>query len=448
MIRPQTAALACPACGQNYTTRVYPIVDVTEAPELKDLLLRGTLNVGICPNCGARAEIATPFLYVDREKELALVLMPQELGLDNTRQQAIIGDLTNQVLDALPPEQRKAYLLQPRMFFTLKSLVETVLQADGVPPEKMEAMQAKGAFLNQLLSVADDATSLQSLVKQRDGEVDEELFAMASDVLQQSAQSGQMALAARAARVREALVMHSAWGQKALAAAEQAQQEELEKAQAELLEEVLKAADAEDEELKVLLAAGRPLIDYGFYQRLAERIEAAEQAGGAEEAKRLERLRDRVLSLTEELDREMERVLQKAGQLLRTFFSAKDMAAAVQEHADEVDPLLLRLIEYNAESAMAQGQRDVAQRLLALRELVAEVLTERASPPVRLLRRLLDTGTKEARRALLEENRDALNYDFLLLVDSLLNDAEVEGDKEAARVLRAVRAEAEELMQQ
>ncbi|MBC7222837.1 MAG: hypothetical protein H5T59_00930 [Anaerolineae bacterium] len=448
MIRPQTAALACPACGQNYTTRVYPVVDVTETPELKDLLLRGTLNVGICPNCGARAEIATPFLYVDREKELALVLMPQEMGLDNTRQQAIIGDLTNQVLGALPPEQRKAYLLQPRMFFTLKSLMEAVLQADGVTPEMVEAMQAKGAFLNQLLSMADDATSLQSLVKQRDGEVDEQLFAMASDVLQQSAQSGQMALAARAARVREALVTHSTWGQKALAEAEQAQREDLERAQAELLEEVLKSADAKDEELKVLLAAGRPLIDYGFYQRFAERIEAAEQAGKADEAKHLEHLRDRVLRLTEELDREMEQVLRQAGQLLRTLFSAEDMVAAVQEHADELDPLLLQLIEFNVEGAMAEGRRDVAQRLLALRDLVADALTERAAPPVRLLKRLLDTETEEARRALLEENRDVLNYDFLLLVDSLLNDAEVEGDKKSAQTLRAVRAEAEGLMRQ
>lgn len=445
MIRPQAVSVTCPSCRQNYPTQVYPVVDVTEIPELKHLLLRGTLNAGICPHCGMQVEIVSPFLYVDREKELALILMPQELGLDNARQQALIGDLTNKVLNALPPQERKAYLLQPRMFFTRKSLVETVLEADGVTPEMLKAMQAKGAFLTELLSVADDAERLEVLVRQRDAEVDTDLFAMASDVLQQSAQVGQMAQATRAARVREAIIEHSTWGQQALAEAQQRQAERKAEAQAKLLEAVVAAED--EEELEALLELNRPLVDDELYQLFAERAKEAKQAGKGEEAKRLQHLHGRVRHLTEQLDRRAEEEVEKTISLLQTLLEAENMAAAVEEHADEVSSFLVRVIEFNVEQALERGRRDIAQRLMVLRELVVDALSAKAPPPVRLLGELLDAQGAEARWQIMEEHRDQVNFDFLAFVDAVLNDAELGGNWAEVKALRQVRQEAAEFVQ-
>ncbi|MGC8838364.1 MAG: CpXC domain-containing protein [Anaerolineae bacterium] len=444
MIRPQTVSVTCPSCRQNYATHVYPVVDVTEAPELKDLLLRGTLNAGICPHCGTQVEIVSPFLYVDREKELALVLMPQELGMDNARQQALIGDLTNRVLNALPPEQRKAYLLQPRMFFTRKSLVETVLGADGVTPEMLRALQAKGAFLGELLSVADDDKKLEALLRERNAEVDEDLFAMATDVLQQSAQAGEMAQAARAARVREAIIEHSTWGQKVLSEALEQRAAQKAEAQAQFLEAILAAKD--EEELELLLWDNRPLVDADLYQLFAKRAEEAQGAGNEKEAKRLRDLRRNVQRLTKRLDRELEEQLNKALALLETLAGAKDMAAAVQEHAAEVTPLLLKVIEFNAELALEKGYRDIANRLTVLWKLVSDVLRDKAPWPVRLLNLLLDAEDAEERRQIMQEHRDEMNTDFLAFLDEVLNDVELEGDWSEVEALRQVRQETAEFI--
>lgn len=445
MIRPQRVSVTCPSCRQTYATQVYPVVDVTEVPELKDLLLRGTLNAGICPHCGAQVEIVSPFLYVDRDKELALVLMPQELGLDNTRQQALIGDLTNQVLGALPPEQRKAYLLQPRMFFTRKSLVEAVLGADGVTPEMLKALQAKGALLGELLSVADNEERLEALVRERNAEVDGDLFAMATDVLQQSAQTGQMAQAARAARVREAIVEHSTWGQGALAEAREQRAQRKAEAQAQLLEAVLAAED--NEELEALIAVNRPLVDEDFYALLAKRAEEAKQAGEGEKAKQLRHLRGRVRDLVKKLDRQVEAELKQALTLLTTLFEAEDMAAAVDEHADEISPLLLQIIELNADRALQEGEREVAQRLLFLRELVLGVLEAKAPSPVRLLSLLMRANDAAKRKQIMEENRDQVDYDFLFYLDAVLNEMETKGEWEGADTVRQIRQEAMEFVQ-
>lgn len=442
MIRPQMVSVTCPACRQNYATQVYPVVDVTEAPELKDLLLRGTLNAGICPHCGMQVELVSPFLYVDREKELALVLMPQELGLDHARQQALIGDLTNEVLGALLPEQRKAYLLQPRMFFTRKSLVEAILSADGVTPDKLKALQAKGAFLGELLSVADHPERLETLVRERDADVDADLFVMATDVLQQSAQAGQTAQATRAERVRGAIVEHSTWGQGAMAEARERQAEAKAKAQAQLLEAILTARD--DEELEALLAVNRPLVDEDLYARFVRQAEEAKQAGDGEKERRLRHLRGRVRDLTKELDRRMEREVEQALALLKTLMEAENMAAAVEEHADEVSLLLLQLVEFYIDRALREENREVAQRLVILRELVLEILEANAPPPVRLLSLLLGADDVGERRQIMEEHRDLVNYDFLLYVDAALNDMEADERWQEAEAVRQIRQEVAE----
>ncbi len=445
MVRPQMVSVACPSCRQNYTTQVYPVVDVTEAPELKDLLLSGTLNAGICPHCGMRVEIVSPFLYVDREKQLALVLMPQELGLDNARQQALIGDLTNKVLGALPPEQRKASLLQPRMFFSRRSLVEAVLQADGVTPEMLKALQAKGALLGELLSVADDAGRLEALVRERNADVDQDLFIMATNVLQESASTGQMPRAARAARVREAILEHSTWGQEALAEARKQQAEQKAEAQTELLEAILAAED--DEELETLLAVNRPLVDEDLYRLLTQRAEEAKQAGDGEQAKRLRSLRGHIRNLTKKVDREMEEEIGESLKLLSILLEAKDMAAAVEEHADELSPLLLQILNISAEQALEEGRRDIAARLVALERLVQDALIAQAPVPVRLLEMLLDTKDAAKRREIMEEYRDHVNYDFLVYLDGILNEAELDGQWTYVNALRQIRQEVQEFAQ-
>ena len=109
---PQTQ-IACPRCRQMITANIEQLFDVTQDPQAKQRLLGGVSNVARCPHCGYQGRLATPIIYHDNDKELLLTFFPPELGLPLDDQEKVIGPLIKQVMDRLPPERRKAYLLNP-----------------------------------------------------------------------------------------------------------------------------------------------------------------------------------------------------------------------------------------------------------------------------------------------------------------------------------------------
>jgi hypothetical protein len=111
------------------------VIDVGREPALKAALLSGRLT-----------NLAAPFIYHDPAKQLALVLMPMELNLNDLEQQRVIGQLTQVVMRGLPEDAPRAYLLQPKVFFSLQSLIEAILEADGVTPEMLRAQRARGSL--------------------------------------------------------------------------------------------------------------------------------------------------------------------------------------------------------------------------------------------------------------------------------------------------------------
>src|SRR5436305_1119444 len=71
-----TQTFTCP-CGQAYTSSIYHYVNVAKDPQLRYIVLAGLLNVAICPSCGRRAALATPFLYSDQAYRLLAYVHPR-----------------------------------------------------------------------------------------------------------------------------------------------------------------------------------------------------------------------------------------------------------------------------------------------------------------------------------------------------------------------------------
>ena len=87
----------------------------------------------------------------------------------------MIGRLTQQVLANLAPGKRNAYLLQPQQFFNLKTMVEVILQADGITPEMLAKEEARLTFLQELVETTDDA-KLDDVIKLHDADFDLTMF--------------------------------------------------------------------------------------------------------------------------------------------------------------------------------------------------------------------------------------------------------------------------------
>lgn len=123
----QAASVTCPVCQNPMTVPVDSIIDVEQQPELKMKLLEGRLNMFPCPSCGNVLGLSSPILYHDGSKELLFCLTPANASVQGGDPQKVIGNLTNALMDSLPPEKRKAYLFQPKTFLTLESMIEAIL---------------------------------------------------------------------------------------------------------------------------------------------------------------------------------------------------------------------------------------------------------------------------------------------------------------------------------
>ena len=210
---PVNTQIACPFCRQPITIQVRQIIDVNEEPQLKQDLLSNRLNAFTCPVCKNSGALATPFLYHDADKELALLFIPMNLSVKEADQQRMIGRLTQAVMTSLPPEKRKAYLLQPQQFFNIKTLIETILQADGVTPEMLAAEQKRVDFIQELMDTTSD-DALDMLIRAHDADVDMTVFQLITSALMGASADRQSMEFNRLAHVRDRLLALTTLGQK------------------------------------------------------------------------------------------------------------------------------------------------------------------------------------------------------------------------------------------
>jgi hypothetical protein len=127
-------------------------------------------------------EISQPIVYHDPAKELLLTYFPPELNMPVNEQERIIGPFITKVTNSLPQEKRKAYLLRPQTMFTLQTLVEKVLEADGITKEMLQAQQQRLNLLQRLLGAPEN--SVEEIAKQEDKLIDRDFFMIAGRLME------------------------------------------------------------------------------------------------------------------------------------------------------------------------------------------------------------------------------------------------------------------------
>ena len=54
-------------------------------------------------------------------------------------------------MNSLPQEKRKAYLLRPQTMLTMQSLIERILEGDGITKEMIQEQQKRLALLQRMV---------------------------------------------------------------------------------------------------------------------------------------------------------------------------------------------------------------------------------------------------------------------------------------------------------
>jgi hypothetical protein len=419
--------MTCPNCRQPIVVDIEQLFDVGNNPSAKQLLLSGAINTFQCPNCGFSGNVATPVIYHDPDKELLITFVPPEVGLPRNEQEKLIGSLINQVVSSLPQEKRKAYLLQPKQALTMQGLVETILQADGITHEMIQAQQVRLKLIERLANAADDV--IEEVARQENKNMDAEFFAILRRLVEASLMAGDQDSAQRLANLQEKLLPLTTVGRELRDQAKEIETAlaDLQKAGRELNREKLLdlVTSAPNEvRLKAYVSFARPLMDYSFFQILSERIDRARGDGRA----RLASLRDNLLKWTEEVDRQVELRAKQSRDLLQEVLQAEDVSEATMSVLPAIDEYFIQELRQIQEAARKQGDLEQLGKIQKVMDVIQQANSE--PPEIALIEDLLDSPDEAGMRKKLEEHSEEITPDFLNALANIASQIDSSGDQE------------------
>ena len=407
----------CPRCHHQMTTNIQQVFDLRQDPQDKERLLSGQVNMASCPSCGFQSAIGIPLVYHDPEKELLLTYFPSEMGLPINEQEKVLGPLINQVVNRLPMEERKGYLFTPQSMLTYDTLIEKILEADGITKEMLQDQEKKITLLKRLLTASDD--SLPDIVEEEKALIDQSFFALFSNIQASATQTNDEAMKTRIKAIQDLLLEKTAYGQelkKRALSTEKALkdlQDLGDKLNREtLLDLVLQAPD--DDYLQTLAGLARNGMDYEFFSGLSARIESADE----EDKKTYEEIREKLLTMTQEIDATITEQTKLRKQVFDEIMKDEDPGQGIAKYARAIDETFLQIARDELAAARKDGDFTRSGKIQKLLDTIEEM--SKVPAEVEFLEQLLEQQDVAEMTAFLDANKESVTDDFKNILESLI----------------------------
>jgi hypothetical protein len=301
---------------------------------------------------------------------------------------------------------------------TMQGMLETVLEADGITKEMIQAQEERMNLVQRLMTASEE--SRIEIIKQEDELIDGDLFTMLT-TLMQAAVSGQDENAARHLNeVQRLLIEHSTQG-KAL----KADSDEIQAAMNSLqdLGENITRKDLVDlvveapteTRLRALVQFVRPGMDYEFFTILSARIDQSE----GQEKENLNQMREKLLEFTSAYDEEMAARAQNARQNLETLLQADNLEEAVTHNLDAIDDLFVQTLASEIDTSRKEGNLDRSARLQQIMSIIEEASTP--PPELGLIEELMEVVDDETSlEKMLEDHADDVTPELTQTLTGLI----------------------------
>jgi hypothetical protein len=428
------ATVTCPSCGTRFQTPVEQILDVRVDPAARNRIIGGTVNVAVCPSCGMGGALNIPLIYHDPEKEVALLFLPVESGPTEVERQRAAGRLTRQLMDAMAPEERRGYLLQPETFISTDTLVKRVLELEGVSEEDMALAQRQREFVVELLQA--EPSAWPEMVSESPELIDESAFAFLEYLMQLVASGQQISEPEKLDSLHEFLVHETEIGRALANRSEIFRIFAQEPSRDSLLEALIQAPD--EETITLLVQSGISLMDYGFFQKLVKRIDTAESP---EEKATLQELRRTILDQRDELTKQSEEEVRERADLLAKLMRSEDPERLAASHLSELDEIFFALLGSEMREAQQRGDDEAVEAIHRAASAVNRVIEGTMPPEVALARRLMAVPEEQLDQQL-QATRQLLTPRFLQFLEAMGQSLVEQGQDEAAERLARVAARA------
>jgi len=187
-------------------------------------------------------------------------------------------------------------------------------------------------------------------------------------------------------------------------------------------------ASPNDARLKAYVQVARGGMDYSFFQLLTDKIE---KAAGDEKAK-LEAIREKLLDITNEMDRQMEARYKQAQEFVEKILAQADVEKAARDSLEGFTQDAVEIVQTMLRQASEQNDYTRMGKL----QKMAQVLQEASAPPaeVAFIEQLLDAPDDAAIEKMLSGNAAVVNEAFMEALNGLVGQVDAaagQGNPEA-----------------
>jgi hypothetical protein len=300
-----------------------------------------------------------------------------------------------------------------------------------------EAQQKRVGILQRLLTTSKPEDRL-TIIHQEEELVDGEFFAILGTVMESAMAQGDEKAAGLLKEIQMELLKETKVGQELLAQSTETQ------AALKLLQDASKSGLTREKLLEILLglksesslttvvSLTRSGLDYQFFQILSEQIDKADSG----KKQSLVNLRDTLLKLTLEIDKELKHRIDESTKLLNSILSEPSIEEAVKKNLSRIDEFFSQSLQVEFEAA--HQNNDVA-RIEKIQKVISVLEKESAPPPeLEFIQQLLEVKDDESRIKILQENPSKLNEGFLQALNSIINEGETQN--QSPQLLEALKS--------
>jgi hypothetical protein len=426
MAKTQTA---CPQCRQPVLVEVEQVFDLAKDPLAKQKLLSNQANFVQCSACGYQGILGVPVVYHDPDKELLLTFFPPDLNTPVNEQEKQVGPLIQRIMDNLPKEKRKAYLLQPKSMLTYQTLIEKILEADGITKEMLDNQQKRVNLLQRLLQSPPDQRL--KIIEQEKDIVDISFFSILSRIIESAMAEGDENSQKPLLELQQQLFENTETGKQlfsqaketetAIKALQEAGKDGLTR---EKLLDILIGNNSEAQ-ISTIASLARAGLDYEFFRILSEKIENTQDQ---QEKEKLTKLREDLLAITDEIDKQVQAQLARSKETLEKILANENIEEELSRQLPQINEAFLQVLQNELSIARKSGDLDRIQKL----ERVMIVIEKASAPPeeVKLLEELLAYEDESNLNEMIIKNGESITQEFIDILNSVMTRLTEQTDQE------------------
>jgi hypothetical protein len=343
----------------------------------------------------------------------------------------MVGPLINRAVNDLPMEKRKAYLFQAQSMLTYQTMIEKILEGDGITKDMLDDQQKKIQLIQRLLSTSNEE-SRKEIIQQEEELIDETFFGLLNSLVEATVAQGDQQSAQQLALFQQELLQETKVGreiQEKMKSSQKAVEDLQEEAKTGLTRDKLLDLfiDAPDElYMNTLISMVRGGLDYEFFQILSQRIDSTEDE---EQKTKLTGLRDFLLEITKQIEEQVQEDRKNARKVLEKILAEPTIEAGLEKYGNELNDFFIEAVQESLQEARKSADLDRISKLGKLNAIIEEA----NKPPaeIQFVQELLKAPDANSIKELLNQKPEVLTDEFIQLLAGLINQTEQQGNQES-----------------